>query len=163
MLMACWYACVLAMAEVEPGDLHQLCRDLEERVERRHRVLKDHRDAFAAYLADVFDRQSAYVDTVKDDLAVDDLTRRFRDKPHHRQVCNRFAAARFTDDAESLAFVQFERDPVDCLYHAVLGMKIGLEALDREDCSVRVGHQVGVLELTRLRIKSVAESIAQKV
>ena len=119
------------MAEMKLRDLHQLRRDLQERIERCHRVLKDHRDPLAADLSHLIDRQRTDIDAVKDDLAADDLSRRFRDQPHHREIRHRFAAARFADDAERLALFQLERDPVNRLDDAVFGLEIGLQVVDR--------------------------------
>src|SRR5205085_672760 len=54
--------CLLSgMSKMKFRYLHQLTRDAHERVERSHRVLKDHRYALAANLSHLFCGQSHYV------------------------------------------------------------------------------------------------------
>ena len=45
---ACSCASSLRVSEMQLRHLHQLLRDAHERIQRRHRILKDHRDALAA-------------------------------------------------------------------------------------------------------------------
>src|SRR5437660_10112349 len=99
-------------------DLHQLCRDLEERVERRHRVLKDHSHPLASDLSHFFERQCTNVGAVKDDLSFNDLARRVGDETHHGQIRYRFTAARLAYDAERLALFELKRNAVNGSYNA---------------------------------------------
>ena len=48
---------LLRESEMQSRDLHQLLRDFHERIERGHRILKDHGDAPASNLAHFVFRQ----------------------------------------------------------------------------------------------------------
>ena len=69
----------LCMAQVQLSHLHQLPRDLHERIERSHRILKDHRDATAANLAHLFFGRVRECLAIEDDFAGDDLAGRTRE------------------------------------------------------------------------------------
>ena len=56
-------------ARVQPRDLRQLLRDPHERIERRHRILEDHRDPLAADLPHLVVGQRQQVDAVEQRLS----------------------------------------------------------------------------------------------
>ncbi len=72
------------MAKVKLRHLHQLRGDLEERVKRRHRILKDHSDPPPSDLSYLVYRLPEHVDAVENDAAARDLARGFGNEPHHR-------------------------------------------------------------------------------
>ena len=82
-----------ARAAVDDERLRDLIADREDRVERRHRLLKDERDLGAAHLAHVRLGQRQQIAVLEPDAAAGDPSRRLHEA-HQRQRGHRFAAAR---------------------------------------------------------------------
>ena len=55
-LIGMFISLFLCMSKMKPRHFHQLRRDLKKRIERSHRILKYHRDTFAANFPHLFDR-----------------------------------------------------------------------------------------------------------
>ncbi len=93
-----------AMPLVQHDRLDDLLADGEDRVERGHRLLEDHRDLLAA---DACASRAApsveQIASLEHDAAADDPARRLASRPQDRQRGDALAAARFADDAERLA------------------------------------------------------------
>ena len=106
-----------AGAFVHPDRLGDLIADGEERVQRRHRVLQDHRDPLAADSSHLRLGLLHEVDALEHDLARDDLGRR-RQHPEQRERQGRLARARLTHDAERLALIERQGDVVHRARHA---------------------------------------------
>src|SRR5216684_2834170 len=100
----------------------------EDGVEGRHRVLKDHRDVLAAYLAHLALGDLGKVAALEHDLAADDLAGTL--EAHDAQRRHRLAAARFADDAQRLSGTDLKRDAVNRFHHARLRLEDGMEVLD---------------------------------
>ena len=83
--------------------LGDLAADREHRVERRHRLLEDHRDVVAADVAHFPFGQVEQIGALEADRAFDDAAWRRGDEAHDRQRGDALAAARFTDHRERLA------------------------------------------------------------
>ena len=123
---------------VEEDPLDDLGTDLVHRVQRRHRVLEDHRDVVAADLAQSRRRGLQQV------LAAEERPplagrRLLGVQAHDRQAGDALARARLADDAERLALADRERDAVDRLDDAVVRLEVGLEVVDLEE---RLRHQL---------------------
>jgi hypothetical protein len=88
--------------------LNHLRVDAQDRVQRHHRILEDHRNAPATQAAHLLLRQFRKVDAVKQDLAAADPSGRL-DQAHDRESGHRLARAGFADEAEHLAAVQRRR------------------------------------------------------
>ena len=95
----------------------------ERGVERRHRLLEDHRDPVAAQFAHRGVRQRAQVRAFEQDFTGGDAARRLRHQSHDRQRRHALAAAGLADDAQRAARLQAEANAID-------GSE--LAALDRE-------------------------------
>src|SRR5579883_1839774 len=93
--------------------LDDLVAHREGRVERGHRLLKDHGDLVAAPLAHLRRLELEEVDALEQDLAAGNPARRPRDQAHDRERRHALAAAGFADDAESAASLQREAHAVD--------------------------------------------------
>src|SRR5690606_6157927 len=103
-----------------------LVADGEERVQGRHRLLKDHRDAIAADrlpLALVIGRQ---ILAVKEDLPARHPSR-LTDRPHDRHGGDGFTAAAFADERHHFAPVDGQIKVIDGLYRPVHGRQLGAE------------------------------------
>ena len=87
---------------VHQHGLGELARDLEHRIERRHRVLEHHGDAVAAHVAQLFLRHLHDVAALEQDLAAGDAGGLVQ-QPHQRQGGDGFSGAGFADNAERLA------------------------------------------------------------
>ncbi len=90
-------------------DLAATCID---RVQARHRLLKDHAHAAASELAHLAFREFQQIAILEDHLATRNLCRRAGQQPHDRQRGHAFPAARFTDKSQRLARHQIETDAV---------------------------------------------------
>jgi hypothetical protein len=114
--------------------LHELVADLVERVQRRQRVLEDHRDVVAAELAHVLLGHLEEVAAVEQDLAGDARVPRPREA-HHGQRRDGLAGARLAHDAQHLAGLDRVRDPVEGLDETVLGLEVDAEVVDLQQWS----------------------------
>ena len=101
----------LALADVAMGadGLDDLVADGENRIERGHRVLEDHRGGSAADLRQRVLVGGEDVDAVERQGLGRDL-RRGRKEPHQRKAGHRFSGAGLADDADALAFVDVKAD-----------------------------------------------------
>ena len=63
-----------------------------------------------------------------------ELARRLRDEPHQRHRGDRLAAAGFTDDGQSLAFVDMEGSAINCTVDTLGGTEMDLQIVDFEQC-----------------------------
>ena len=79
-----------------------LIADGENRIERGHRLLEDHRDLVAADFAHLFIAELEKILATVEDFAADDFSRRRRDQPHDRKRSHALAAARLAHQPESL-------------------------------------------------------------
>src|ERR1700738_5233135 len=79
-----------------------LVADFADRIERRARVLEDHRDFAPAQIAHLVFAGAPDVDAGKHHRALDDFSGAV-ENPHHRVGSDGFAGAGFADDAERLA------------------------------------------------------------
>ena len=123
-------AASLVQLEVQLERLGQLPADREHRVQRRHRLLEDHRDAVAADLADLVLVQLQEVFALEEDFAGDDVARRDGDEPQEGERADALAAAGLTHEAERLAFLDVVGDAVDGLDDALFGVEVGPQILD---------------------------------
>src|SRR6266540_5376520 len=99
--------------------LAELIADLQDGIERGHRILEDDRYVVAAHPADRPLRQLEQVASLEDRLAADDLAGRLRNQPEKRHRADALARARLTDDPERLARIDVVRDAVHGLDDAV--------------------------------------------
>src|SRR5262249_48901620 len=111
----------------------------EDGVQRRHRLLEDHRDLFAPDLPHLARRHVHEVLAVVEDLALHDLAGRLRDQLHHRQRGPGLAAAGLAHHAERLALVDVEIDAVHRADGPFVREEVGLEVLDFEKTLGHVG------------------------
>jgi hypothetical protein len=107
--------------------------DGQDRIQGRHRVLKDHGDVIATDGTNLLIRHAQDVIAIEEDLARHDLTGRARDEAHDRQTGHALAAARLPDDAERLPGHHMERNVINGLDDAVLSLELCLQAANFED------------------------------
>jgi hypothetical protein len=107
---------------VQLDGLDQLLPDRVHGVQRRHRVLEDHRHLVAADLAQLAGLGPDQVLALPQRLAA-----RHRGppgvQPHDGETGDALPGAGLADDAERLSFLHGERDTVDCLDDAVLSLE----------------------------------------
>ena len=119
--------------------LGDLPADGVDRRERRHRILKDHRDLGAADRADLVSRQLQQVPPLVEHMSLDHGVR-VADQPHHRQHRDGLAGAGLTDDPDHFARRDRERDAVDRAHESLLGTERDAEVLNLEQrraCGLR--------------------------
>src|SRR5690606_28887622 len=119
-------------AHVQDDGLHDLVTHGVDRVEARHRLLEDHGDVVAAYLADLLVVVLGEVVAEEVDLATDDLARWAGHELEDGHRGDGLAAARLTDDAEGLTFEDLVADAIDAGECAGVGEEVGLEAFELE-------------------------------
>ena len=125
----------LARSLVDANRLGDLLADGVHRVERRHRLLEDHRDLVAADALHLAVAERHEVAPLEHDPApLPDLARRL-DQPHDRERADRLAAAGLTDEAEGLAGVELEVDPVDGPDRPLAGTEPRPQVLDPQELS----------------------------
>src|SRR6185437_13244887 len=128
---------------MQPQRLADLPPDSQHWIERRHRLLEDHRDLVAAHIAHRRFVEHEEVAPVEPDASADDAAGRIGNETHQRQRRHALAAAAFTDHRQGLAAVERERDVVDGAEQALPGEEHGLQPFDLEHgrCSGRA-HQL---------------------
>jgi hypothetical protein len=118
---------------VNARDFSHLVPDGEDRVQGRHRLLKDEADAIAANRADPLIIEGEQVLAVESDRAAClDPTRR-PNEPENREPGDRFPAAGFTDEAERLATRNVEGDAIDGTRDSRGGVEIRPQVGDGEE------------------------------
>ncbi len=115
------------------GDLQP---DRADRVQRRPRVLEDHRHGGAAQRLQHPPRGVGDVLPAEGDAPAGDLSRAVEEL-HHREGGDRLAGAALADDAQRLAGGERQRHALDGVHRAVAGGEGDLEVLDGEE---RAGH-----------------------
>src|SRR6202022_2812410 len=101
----------LVHALMQPHRLRDLPTRAEDGIQRRHRILKDHRDLLAAYVAHLALRYLGEVATGVHDLPADDPSGTLQE-PHDAERGHRFAGAGLADYAQRLAGMKLEGNPV---------------------------------------------------
>ena len=114
---------------VRLNGLDDLVADPHHRVQAGRRLLKDHADAPAAHRTHARFGQREHVGAFERDLAVRDVAV-LGQQPHQRKRSHALAAARFADEREGLAALDREREAVDRLDEAGLGVECDLEVGD---------------------------------
>src|SRR5580765_7532277 len=147
------------------GRLGDLAIDAEEGVQGGHRVLQDHRDLGPAHVAHLALAHLREVLPGKVDAPADDLGPR-RQEADDREARRGLAAAGFADDAERLAFLQREADPVDRLDDALAAKRdvMRLQIADLKQKShtgARLAHRLRNCGSSRMRSQSPISCVAR--
>ena len=111
--------------------LDDLRADRVVRVQRRERVLEDHRHLLAAQFAKAVFLDGEQVVTVEVDLATD-LRVGSAVQTEDCRTRDRLARTGLTDDAKGLALVEVEAHTVDRLDDTVVGRPVDLEVAHRQ-------------------------------
>ena len=123
--------------------LGDLAADGHHRIERGHRLLKDHRDGVAANAPQLGFRERRQIAALEPDLARLALRRRRGQKAQDRQRRDGLAAARFADHGQRLAAIHLERDAVDRVDDPFGGVKADAQVVDPEhDVALRAARDV---------------------
>ena len=119
----------LGHVAMRPDRLHELDADAVERMQRRQRVLEDHRDVVAAQPAQLALGQPQQLAPAEGRAAGDARARRAREA-HERQTRHALARPRLADDPQHAAGLQREGDAVDGLHDPVLGIEVHAQVGD---------------------------------
>src|SRR6476660_7138929 len=84
----------------------------KNRIQRSHRVLKDHRYVVAAGRAHLGVRELQQILSIEKYLARDNLSG-WRYQSHDRQRRDRFTTAALTDQSQQLSRIEIKTDPID--------------------------------------------------
>ena len=102
--------------------LHHLLADRQDRVERGHRLLEDHRDVAAADLAHLFRRERQQIAAVERDAALRHPPG-LGEQAHDGERGDRLAAAGLADEGDDLAAINRIGDAVDGPNGAARGLE----------------------------------------
>ncbi len=127
----------LGHAEMDEQRLRDLKPDPQDRVERRHRLLEDHRDVMAADLAHLLVVELQEIAAVEHDRAGGDLGR-LGEQPHDRQRGDGFARAGFADDRDHLAGMDSVADVLDSAHEPVRRAELDAQVLDLKNRLARL-------------------------
>src|SRR5882672_499086 len=119
-------------AAVDQQRLRNLRADAEDRIERRHRFLKDQGDLGAADRLHLALAERHEIASLEPQAAARDSTRRLH-QPHDRQRGHRLAAARLADEAERLARADLEAHIVDGGHRSIRRVEDGGQMLDGQE------------------------------
>ena len=117
---------------VQGQGLADLAADVQDRVQRSHRLLEDHRDVVAAHVAHLGFAEREQVAPGESDRTRYDAARRRWHEAQHRERGDTLAAAGLADDRQGLAGHDMERHAVDGADDAVTGEEPGLQIGDFE-------------------------------
>src|SRR5512145_3136354 len=106
--------------------LGDLATDREHRVERGHRILKDHSDAVTSHMANLLIVTIEQVLTIEQHLATNDPPWWGWNKPHHRERGHTFARSALADDPQCLTPIEVERHIIDGLDNPILCLELSL-------------------------------------
>ena len=129
---------LFAQAFVHAQALGQLAAHGEHRVQRGHRLLKNHADFVATNCAHQRLRGVCQIDrpplfAIKNQAPTGDITAAKFNQAHQRQRRHRFSRARFAHDAHSLARVYRERHVFHTHHGAILCLEFDAQILDSGD------------------------------
>ncbi len=119
-----------AHAQMQLERLGDLRADREHRVERCHRVLKDHGDLGPAHGTHLVLRQLEQIAPLEDHFSAFDLSWRTGDQAQNGERVNTLTAAAFADDAQRFALVEHVGHIVDRVDHAFLRIEARDEVFD---------------------------------
>ena len=122
----------LAHAEMDAQRLGDLQSDRQDRIERGHRLLEDHRDVAAANLAHLFVGQVEEIAALEGDAALRDAPGQLRQEAHDRERRDRFARSGFADDGDHLAGVDVKRQALHRADDPARGQELDMEVVDLE-------------------------------
>src|SRR5262249_463983 len=99
---------------------------VEDRIQRGHRLLKNHGDLTASNLPHFLIRKRNEVSTIQKNFTTDDSSRRAH-KPCYRHRRDAFTASALSDKTNRLAFGHAERNIVDSLDNALFSKEMSLQ------------------------------------
>src|SRR3981189_1884949 len=127
------------------GDhLADLIADGVDRIERGHRLLEHDGDFPGANAVHLAWRQWNDVAPLPQDLSAGDASGGHRDELQDGQRGDGLSAAGLADDTNSLAAFDAEIDAVHRVNDALVGVEMGLESLDLEQCRFACSSPVTV-------------------
>src|SRR5256886_330322 len=108
---------------MQPDRLADLIANRENRIQRGHRLLKDHGDLVAANLTHLLVVEFEEIAPLIENFATDDAFGRRGYEAHDGKRSHALAAARLSYEAERLAFTDLEAHAVDGAHLALRGEK----------------------------------------
>ena len=129
-------------AEMDLQRFLDLQADREDRIQRGHRLLKDHRDVATANLAHLLVVEVEQGSAVEHDPAFRDFPGKPWQQPHDRERRYRLAGPGLADDGDHLAAVDGEADALDGAHDAPRGAELGVQVVDFEERRSRLRPRV---------------------
>ena len=113
--------------------LSDLVTNGKHRIQRRHRILKDHRYFAAAQICQFIHVHFEDILVVEVNFATDDFTRGIRYQSHHGKRGNALATSTFAYHTQGLTRLDGERNIIDCLHDASARKKVRLKVIDLKE------------------------------
>ena len=123
---------------MKPHGLADLLADRKYGVQRRHRILKDHRDVFAANAPHLAFSQPQQIDLLQENSSPCDASRRLGKKAHRRKRTNGLAGTRLPDDPQHRTRRDGIGKSVDGLHSSGVRLERNVEILNPQ----RQGREV---------------------
>ena len=117
-------------AFVQPECLGNLLTHTQNRVERRHGLLKNHGNFFSPQIAHSLRICLHQVCALEPYLAVGDASGRHGQEFHDGHGGDTFTAARLTHDTQCFASIDVKINAIDRMQHTVIGVKVNLKVLN---------------------------------
>ena len=130
-------ACCLAHLQMDEQRLHDLLADRQDRVERGHRLLEDHRDVAAAQFAHLLVGEFEQVAAFEQHAARRHPAGGLGQQPHDGERRHRLAAAGLADDGDDLAAVDGVGNAVDRAHDAARRVELDVQVLHRQQRRIR--------------------------
>ncbi len=133
-----------------------LVAHLHEGIERGHRVLEDHGDAFSTDFAELSLGNGEQVGSFQKRFARMNAAGRLRNEAEEGVAGDGFPRSRFSDDSQGLPFLHGERNVLNGMDYAIAGVETGGEIPDVEkrhgtEAVFRFRDEVGRMECGRGR------------
>ena len=128
--------CLFADRLMRPYLFYDLPTDCINRRQRRHRVLKDHRNLASAQIAHLACGHPYQLAPPVLDRPFDHCIR-VRDQPHHGQQCHGLARPGFPRQPQNLSFAHVKRHAVDGPHHALFRAERHFQIAHLQDHAVR--------------------------
>ena len=146
---------------VIPQGLGNLRADLDNRIQGRHRVLKNHGDFFTAvHTAHLRLVHLEQVHSLDLDAAAGNLADFGRQKAQNGKCGRCFSGARLSDKADGFAFIEFKADAVDSVHSLKVGLVKNAQVLDLQHWITHDFPFLSPALILQPRIKRIAQAVA---
>src|SRR5882724_11362102 len=136
--------CHLRSTAMHEDRFRDLPADREHRIERTHRILKDHCQPVATQEAHFIVGQLHQVATLEQDFTADDFSGRVRNEPEKRVCGHRFSTTRLADQRQHLSGIDMKADTVYRLCHRATIEKVRAQVANFQQSRTHFCRNLGL-------------------